>query len=195
MATKWSPRQPFGVISCQSYVAVCEESDYGTPEAWFLTIFAKHRQTHARYTHAHRSRTKAIEFAQAGFPMLRGKCWKLIFNPENVESVSNLCRINVKLVSNSCPQNSFGHEMASQTAVWADNLSIHHSFLRGIRFWHSRGLVPDNFRRKSANQFFQKHIFFRKSVIQLLLHGEKEVPIASNLHGPLGHGAMGAISQ
>ena len=32
--------------------------------------------------------------------------------------------------------------MVSQTAVWAEILSILHSFSRGIRFWHSRGLVP-----------------------------------------------------
>ena len=96
---------------------------------------------------------------------LRGNYWKLIFNPENVESVSNLCRINVKLVSNSCPQNSFGHEMASQTAVWAENSSILHSCVRGIRFWHSRGLVPDNFSRKSAKPIFIKNSDFLKKNI------------------------------
>ena len=29
-----------------------------------------------------------------------------------------------------------------QNPVWAENLSILHNFLRGIRFWHSQGLVP-----------------------------------------------------
>ena len=42
--------------------------------------------------------------------------------------------------------------MASQTAVWAENSSILHSCVRGIRFWHSRGLLPDNFRRPGLLQ-------------------------------------------
>ena len=46
--------------------------------------------------------------------------------------------------------------MASQSAVWASNLRILHSFSREIRFWHSRGLVSSNLTRKFSKIEFGK---------------------------------------
>ena len=126
-------------------------------------------------------------------PILTWKLLEAYFQPRecricvgSTPRMSNLCRIYVELMSNSCPQNSFGHEMASQTAVWAENLSILYSCLRGIRFWHSRGLVPDNFRRKSANPFFQQNLEFPKKIDDpAFLHGEKRASSSFQLsYGP-----------
>ena len=66
---------------------------------------------------------------------------------ELVSVLRRLERISVEFVSEFVGRLStkthFGHEMASQNAVWAYNLHTMHSFSRGIRFWYSRGLVPD----------------------------------------------------
>ena len=80
-----------------------------------------------------------------------------------VETMSNLCRNYVECMSNSYPKNSFGHEKALQTAIWAENLCTLHSFSRGIRFWHSRGLVPTKNRQKNTKPIFSKNCSLQKN--------------------------------
>ena len=38
LATKWPPRTPFGPIICILCIVFREESDFGTPGAWFRTF-------------------------------------------------------------------------------------------------------------------------------------------------------------
>ena len=80
-----------------------------------------------------------------------------------VESMSNLCRNYIEYMSNSYPKNSFGHEKALQTAIWAENLCTLHSFSRGIRFWHSQGLVPTKNRQKNTKPIFSKNCSLQKN--------------------------------
>ena len=87
---------------------------------------------------------------------------------ELVSDLRRLKRISVELVSDLVSgfltKTHFGHEMASRSAVWAENLRNLNSRTRGIRLWHSRGLVPFKFVRKITKPIFEKIPEFHQKI-------------------------------
>ena len=87
------------------------------------------------------------------------------YRKDNVQLMSaqtDYCRSSVASVSGSYCKASTSPEMASKTLFWADTSRNLHRLMRGIRLWHSRGLVQTQKLQQIVKRLFVRVLYAYK---------------------------------